>query len=179
MRTPLRNPRKAALLAWLVPGWGHWYQGRRGKAILYAVCIIGLYVVGQTMGEWKVVHFRWTNPLSDAEHFRFAYLCQFWNGLLALPALIQATLVKWGLPTILGGFLAEPPVNELRGLEPRLGKYAEIGWIYTIVAGLLNVLAIFDALDGPADELTAAEAAPQDGATTPATSQPLAPGARV
>ncbi|MBV8265989.1 MAG: hypothetical protein JO252_06560, partial [Planctomycetaceae bacterium] len=43
---PLRNPYKAALLAWLVPGLGHFYQGRTGKGILYAACILSLYFLG-------------------------------------------------------------------------------------------------------------------------------------
>ena len=30
---PLKNPAKAAFLAWLVPGLGHFYQGRTGKGI--------------------------------------------------------------------------------------------------------------------------------------------------
>ena len=38
----------------------------------------------------------------------------------------------------------------LNGLHPRLGKLVEIGTIYTTVAGLLNILAIYDAYEGPA-----------------------------
>jgi hypothetical protein len=147
----LKNAGLAALLAWLVPGLGHWYQGRRGKAAVYFVCIMGLYVVGQMMGDWKVVVWRWVDPRVDFERFSLWYLCQFWVGLAALPALIQSTLAHYHLPPILGGFLAEPPMNELRGLYPRLSQVAEVGTIYTAVAGLLNVLAVFDAWEGPAD----------------------------
>ena len=46
--------------------------------------------------------------------------------------------------------MAEPPQNVINGLHPRLGKLVEIGTIYTTVAGLLNVLAIYDAYEGPA-----------------------------
>jgi hypothetical protein len=46
--------------------------------------------------------------------------------------------------------MAEPPQNVLNGLHPRLGKLVEIGTIYTTVAGLLNILAIYDAFEGPA-----------------------------
>ena len=38
----------------------------------------------------------------------------------------------------------------MNGLHPRLGKLVEIGTIYTTVAGLLNILAIYDAYEGPA-----------------------------
>ena len=46
--------------------------------------------------------------------------------------------------------MAEPPQNVINGLHPRLGKLVEIGTIYTTVAGLLNILAIYDAYEGPA-----------------------------
>jgi hypothetical protein len=66
---------------------------------------------------------------------------------------------------MLGGFLAEPPINELNAMHHQLSKAAEIGWVYTVIAGLLNVLAIFDAYEGPAfgeeDEPEAAPAAPR------------------
>jgi hypothetical protein len=147
---PLRNPLLAALLAWLVPGGGHLYQGRTGKAILYAVCILGLYTAGMVMGGGKIVYWRWINPLNNPEKFCIYYLGQFFVGLPALPALIQGTLQYFGLDPILGGLLAEPSQIELNGLHPRLGKFVEIGTIYTTVAGLLNILAIYDAYEGPA-----------------------------
>ncbi len=140
----------AAFLAWLVPGLGHWYQGRKGKAILYAVCILSLFFFGMFLGEGQNVFFRWANPRQDPENFRFSYLCQFWVGLPSLPGLIQATLKSYGLEPILWGFQAEPSQKQLFGVHPRLGPLVEIGWVYTVIAGLLNVLAILDAFDGPA-----------------------------
>ncbi len=147
---PLKNPLLAAFLAWLVPGLGHIYQGRRAKGILYMVCILGLFFTGLVLGEGKIVFWRWTHPTQDSENFRFSYVCQFFVGLAALPALIQATLAKYGLGPILWGYLAEPPINQLNGLHSRLGKLLEVGWVYTVIAGLLNILAIYDAFEGPA-----------------------------
>ncbi len=146
----IRNPLKAAFLAWLIPGWGHYYQGRKGKALLYASCILGLYFVGLLMGEGKIVYWRWVNPFHNPEKFCVHYLGQFFVGLASLPALIQGTLQYYGYDPILGGILAEPTQNVLNGLHPRLGKLVEIGTIYTTVAGLLNILAIYDAYEGPA-----------------------------
>jgi hypothetical protein len=146
----LRDPLLSAFLAWLVPGGGHLYQGRTGKAILYAVCIIGLYTMGLLMGEFKIVYWRWVNPLGNPEKFCIYYLGQFWVGLPALPALLQGTLQHLGHDPWLGGFLAEPSQTVLNGLHPKLGKLVEIGTIYTTVAGLLNILAIYDAYEGPA-----------------------------
>lgn len=147
---PLRDPLFSAFLAWLIPGAGHLYQGRVGKGILYGVCILGLFTMGMLMGEGKVVYWRWVSPFSNPEKFCLYYLGQFWVGLPALPALIQSTLEHFDHATILGGYLAVPSQNELNGLHPRLGKLVEIGTIYTTVAGLLNILAIYDAYEGPA-----------------------------
>jgi hypothetical protein len=142
--------KRAALLAWLVPGLGHVYQGRTGKGILYAVCILGLFVMGMVMGEWKIIYWRWVNPLNNPEKFCLYYPGQFFAGLPALPALIQGTLHYYGFDPILWGFMAEPDQRILNGLQVRLGKLVEIGTIYTTVAGLLNILAIYDAYEGPA-----------------------------
>src|SRR3954454_16188387 len=75
---------------------------------------------------------------------------QFFAVLPALPDLIQGTLSYFYFRPILGGFMAEPPQHVINGLHPRLSKLVEIGTIYTTVAGLLNVLAIYDAYEGPA-----------------------------
>ena len=50
----------------------------------------------------------------------------------------------------LWGYLAEPSQNEINGLYQPLGKFVEMGYLYTTIAGLLNILAIYDALEGPA-----------------------------
>lgn len=170
----LRNPRVAALLAWLFPGAGHIYQGRIGKGILYAVCILSLYTIGFALGEGKIVYWRWVNPMNNPEKFCLYYLGQFFVGLPALPALIQGTLKYFGHSPILWGFMAEPDLNGLNGLNalhPKLGKIVEIGSMYTAVAGLLNVLAIYDAYEGPAYLTPDGEAAVLD----PSTGNPYTP----
>jgi len=145
----LKNRYLAAFLAWLVPGLGHFYQGRTSKGILYSVSILGLFLVGLALGEWQIIYWRWVSPTANTEAFCFNYLGQFFAGLPALPALIQGTLKWYGHGPILWGFMAEPTPNEINGLY-HLGKFVEIGTLYTTVAGLLNILAIFDAFEGPA-----------------------------
>jgi hypothetical protein len=134
-----------------VPGLGHYYQGRKGKALLYATCILGLYLVGFLLGEGKVVYWRWVNPFNNPEKFCLYYVGQFFVGLPALPALIQGTLryLSPEIGPLFWGFMAEPSQNVLNALQGR-GKLVEIGTIYTTVAGLLNILAIYDAFEGPA-----------------------------
>lgn len=145
----LKNRSLAALLAWMVPGLGHWYQGRKGKAILYFVCILTLFFTGLVLGDWQVVYWRWVNPLSNSEQFCINYPGQFFVGLPALPGLIQATLKWYGQNPTLWGYLMEPSQNEINGLY-EAGKFVEMGYLYTTIAGLLNILAIFDAYEGPA-----------------------------
>ena len=51
----LRNRPLAGLLAAALPGAGHFYQGRRLKGAIYAVCILGLFLCGQWLGGWQTV----------------------------------------------------------------------------------------------------------------------------
>jgi hypothetical protein len=167
----LKNRALAALLAFLVPGLGHAYQGRYGKAILYAVCILGLFFVGMALGDWKILYWRWVSPLNDPEHFCYWYIWQGLTGIVALPSLLQSTLQHFGLGPILWGYGAEPSPEVLNGLYPRLGKIVDIGYIYTQAAGLLNILAIYDAYEGPAlkDESPCPEPPLAEQAPLPAT----------
>lgn len=181
----LKNRGLAALLAFLVPGLGHFYQGRRGKGALYLVCILGLYLFGFVLGGGRNVYWSWVNPLQNPDSFRLYFVGQFWIGLAAFPALIQATLIHYGKLPILDGWMAAPyldpsmsgPLREVigrvgsRGNEmfTRLGgKLVEVGTLYTTIAGMLNILAIYDAYDGPAhtEEVGGAEAAAREKAPT-------------
>jgi hypothetical protein len=91
-RINLKNPNLAAVLAFLIPGAGHWYQRRFFKAAIYSVCILGTFFWGQAMAEWKGVFFRWQE--FEGQRFRtrdrtIGYLSQVLVGLPSLPALIQ------------------------------------------------------------------------------------------
>lgn len=274
----LKNPPIAGILAFLVPGLGHWYQGRRFKAVLYCLCILGTFFTGLRIGHGQVVYFQWEDP----ENRTYAYLCQVWTGLPALPALAQAKLRSAqafeedfvpaslsgrflgtidgvdgelrgeltitrggddrprrremrfsgklvtsagetpvegeiaggslgpqvapsarrgvtgyfeGKQTAVGASNATPLVGRVVGSIPRpvwdwygaplrdsdggrgssldvahrqLGSRFELGVVYTMIAGLLNVLAIFDAVHGPAygDE---------EESSTPSGPQPVPP----
>ncbi len=156
----LKDPALSAFLAWLVPGLGHFYQGRTGKAVLFLVCILGTFVFGVYLGGdgevgWgRVVYASWRE--NDK---RLPYLCQIGVGLPAMPALVQASRLKNRKSPLLNGFMAPPRLkddpNEQRNrytldeLNKKLGAYFELGTVYTMIAGLLNVLAIYDAWGGP------------------------------
>ena len=144
LQIDLRDPNTAALLAWLWPGAGHLYQRRYPKAILFMVCILGTFFFGLALGEGKVVYAAWNQ--SDR---RWQYPLQLGVGLPAVPALIQSVVVRRGGEPVLGGLMRPPAEGELSAWQKRLNMRFELGTLYTMVAGLLNVLAIWDAYGGP------------------------------
>ncbi|NLF72406.1 MAG: hypothetical protein GX575_25505 [Candidatus Anammoximicrobium sp.] len=150
LQIDLRNPVLAALLAWLWPGAGHLYQRRHLKGVLFMVCVLSTYLVGMALGQGRVVYASWEK--SDR---RWQYLCQVGAGLLALPALVQNRLVRSGREPLFDGLMAPPAVvfenseDELAGWHEELAGKFDLATLYTMIAGLLNVLAICDAFAGP------------------------------
>ena len=179
----LKRPMLAMLLAWLVPGAGHLYQGRRFKGVLFLVVILSVYLTGVMLGGGRVVYWSW-----KAGEQRWAMACQAGIGIAAVPAAVQSRLLHGGgKAAVSGGFMAPPvslnqPVDEdyARAMisrspelseddfrrQPRmrlwefqrdelslwhrqLGRWFEIGTLYTMIAGMLNMLVIYDAGFGP------------------------------
>ncbi len=258
-RIPLKRPWLAGILALLLPGLGHAYQGRWFKAALYFVCIIGLFVIGLVLSGGQAVQpppkgaFKSGNMLAILK-----YSAQAAAGAPALVGLVQRERYyspnnvavdsiprpfstpfrgiasyqdetghhtgniegiiflepaeeRFGRGAITGRFegkfegkpvklqlsnhvqLSRPieanpergvtsgilvnlngnqtdlghlsgaiprafsnwyavPADELddQNLHDRLGKFYELAMVFTWVAGLLNILAIWDAVEGPA-----------------------------
>ncbi|MGD0897313.1 MAG: DUF6677 family protein [Thermoguttaceae bacterium] len=161
----LRDPFTAGVLAWLLPGLGHAYQGRYPKAVLFFVVILGTFLYGLWLGSdkevgWgRVVYFSFRR-----DDLRLPYLCQVGIGLPALPALVQAELARHGKGPLCHALMAPPKLraSDPPALEPKdpgrktvaevckdLSRFFELGTVYTMIAGLLNVLAIYDACCGP------------------------------
>jgi hypothetical protein len=141
----LRDPSLAALLAWLVPGAGHLYQRRTGKGLLFMICILGTYFFGLALGEGKVVYASW-NQVDR----RWQYPLQIGVGLPAAPAILQNIRVRQGKEPVLNGLMAPPRTQEELGdWHYFLNMRFELGTLYTMIAGLLNILAIWDAWGGP------------------------------
>ncbi|HTU27681.1 MAG TPA: DUF6677 family protein [Pirellulales bacterium] len=147
----LRNPVIAAFLAWLIPGFGHIYQGRTAKGILFMVTILTTFFYGLYLGNGKVVYASWW-----PNDTRWPYVCQLGVGAAALPALVQAIRARAGEQP---DFMAPPDGQRAgRGDGGELGlwnrvlhRYFELGTVYTMIAGLLNILAIYDAFAGPVE----------------------------
>lgn len=86
-RVQLKDPRLAALLAWLIPGAGHLYQGRTFKAAIFFFCILGTFTYGLALADWQGVYFQTNN--GPNRRFPYGYIAQFGVGAGSLPALIQ------------------------------------------------------------------------------------------
>jgi hypothetical protein len=147
----LRRPELAAFYAWLWPGAGHLYQRRWAKGLLFMVCVLGTYFFGFFLGQGKVVYASFTE--GDR---RWQYICQLGVGLPALPALAQSyVVIRQHKKELWNGFMAPPhPVtperrDRLADWHYRLHQLFDLGTLYTMIAGLLNVLAIYDAYAGP------------------------------
>ena len=83
---------------------------------------------------------------------RWHYLGQFWIGAAAWPALWQ--YFGMSLPTeeanpFVHNFQKAPNENKLNEFLVNSDKTPDLGWVYTIVAGMLNILVIYDAYAGP------------------------------
>jgi len=171
----LKDPRLAAFLAWLVPGLGHVYQGRTGKGLLFSICILGTFFYGMYIGGGRVVYAS-TADVFSRKFFndRWQYVCQVGVGLPALPAMVQRERMRDQKEPMFGDNFMRPPrdmqdtqgvgftsvdksdpshqvvsPDELSKWNYDQGEYFEIGTVFTVIAGLLNLLVVFDAYSGP------------------------------
>jgi hypothetical protein len=109
----------AALLAWVWPGLGHLFLGRRGKGLVLMGAIVVLFVLGVSMESGLQLHVGLDDPL--AVLFSLAQM-----GIGA--PYVLARLLGYG-----AGLVTAPSF--------------EYGNTFTAVAGLLNILVMLDALD--------------------------------
>jgi hypothetical protein len=185
----LKDPKVAALLAWLWPGAGHFYQRRFTKGFLFMICIMGTFLYGLGIGRGRTVYASFR-----PNDFRWQFICQAGVGGPSLISVVQALKTRGGgdpflvmaerypegyveprsgelrefevIPAedrssfegdpIRDGFMAPPagPVTpqklDVLGMwHAELRQFFELSTLFTLVAGLLNLLAIYDAFAGP------------------------------
>lgn len=73
------------VLGWIVPGAGHALLGRRDKAVFFGVLVIGCFVAGLWMAEFRCVH---------AEKHALYLLAQIWAGGPTLLALLTTAQLR-------------------------------------------------------------------------------------
>jgi hypothetical protein len=157
----------AGFLSYLVPGLGQISQGRIAKGVLFFVCLYGMFFGGMALGGWNNVYIvknakvgdDWANNPWHVNHRglanlinRMHYLGQFWIGVAAWPAVWQYN--GWPLPSFLRDFQRAPETAEdderMGQVLAKSDKTPDVAWVYTVIAGVLNILVIYDAFAGPA-----------------------------
>ncbi|VTS00134.1 DUF6677 family protein [Tuwongella immobilis] len=152
----------AGLLSYLIPGLGQIAQGRVSKGLLFFGCLWTLFFYGQALGQWANVYIPDTvapnkagsnlDRLMTDVYNRPHFLGQFWIGIAAWPAIYQYYEYDDNAdahPT-LGTFQRAPRQTEINNMQRDANKRWDLGWVYTVIAGVLNILVIYDACAGPA-----------------------------
>ena len=115
---PVANAHLAAILAWMVPGAGHFYLGRRGRALAFAAIVFVSLAMGCALQGrlWQVIP---NQPLS-----------------------ILATLGSMGMGA------AYFVLRYLLSYEGVITEQSfEYGSAFILTAGLMNLLLVLDAWD--------------------------------
>jgi hypothetical protein len=118
-QAPRRNPVAAAALAWVFPGLGHWYLGKRRLAIAFAVIVTVTFLAGLSF-EGRLYTVESGQPLT----------------ILATFAVYGA-----GILNIAARFLVDSPGGTI------LSPTYEYGCAYLLTGGLMNLLLVLDAWD--------------------------------
>ena len=116
---PRRNPFLAAALAWLFPGLGHWYLGKRRLAVAFAVIVTLTFLAGLSF-EGRLYSVESGQPLT----------------ILATFAVYGA-----GLLNVAARLLTDSPGGTI------LSPTYEYGCAYLLTGGLMNLLLVLDAWD--------------------------------
>lgn len=108
-----KNPWISGVLAYLIPGAGHLYQGRTVKGLIYLFSILGLFFWGQKLGEGMVVY-NLPEKGGVLRNVSLSYAAQLGAGISALPAFYQNR--RAGQPTnVIVDRLMAPLTTSFRG----------------------------------------------------------------
>lgn len=157
----------AGLLALVLPGLGHLYRGETRRALYAAVGVLGLILSGLLVGGIDSIDS--TNKLRSRYWFYGQALCG--PTVLAIDALHQSTLKALGdprvdrpneIPVRRPAYPDERPATDGQGRRvwqiargdqppappsrPGVGKSGDIGPLFGLVAGMLNLILFLDAL---------------------------------
>lgn len=141
----LRNRNLAAFLAWLIPGAGHFYQRRYFKSAIFSASVFSAFLIGMIVADFRCVYASW-----NSTEKRWQYVLQSGIGIAAIPAGYQAYSQRDGGKPPLGKFMIAPESqHELDEWHKETASGFDMGTLYTMIAGLLNILVAYDAYAGP------------------------------
>lgn len=171
-RINLKDRWLALFLAWLVPGLGHFYQGRRFKGTVFFIRILGTFFSGVCLGDGKSVHWSWKD-----DYRTYWYPAQFMTGIVAVPAFLQAQrqipkdiqpdrsnlMLEKRLAGKCEGALLDATIGDEEGLVLNLEGDVEItpsneaGFSRTVTGSFKGVLEPIPGEEGPIQEKTPVE----------------------
>lgn len=131
----------AGVLGWVCPGLGHMRNGdgRRGRLVMLGV--LGLFLAGVLVGGLDCV---------DRREDGLWFVAQAGAGPIAfLTDALNAGLLKTGkVGTLLPMTAPNGAMLQVSSFKS-VGSVNDVGTLFTAMAGLLNVVALLDALRGP------------------------------
>lgn len=142
----LRNRTLASILAWLIPGAGHFYQRRYFKSLIFSISIFSTFLIGMFLGGGRCLYASW-----NGTEKRWQFFLQAGIGVPAIPAALQAWSGGEGKTPMLGQNLMVGPKSsaDLDRWHAQSASGFDMGTLYTMIAGLLNILVAYDAYAGP------------------------------
>lgn len=112
------SPLIVVLVACLVPGAGHYLQGRRQKALVFSVAIVAMFASGLLL-DGSLLPFTPSDPL-----------------VLLFAAAMSGVGLPYGVAVMSG-----------LGVGEATSVWFDYGISFLVVAGLLNALVVLDAYD--------------------------------
>ena len=173
---PTRLDPIAGALSYLIPGLGQIIQGRVAKGLLFFVCIYTLFFYGMALGKWKNVYLPESKKNGDLSPFldlynRPHFAGQFFIGMGVWPAVWQYLHYDASKDEgpLFGKYMRAPTGEEINNLQREENKNWDLAWVYTVIAGVLNILVIYDAVAGPAfRDMLRKDTEPPQNPTAPA-----------
>jgi hypothetical protein len=135
-------------LAWLIPGSGYFFIGQKARGLVILITIHGLFLLGMLLGGIKSI-----NP-SDQPIWAYTQLAVGWPTLVA--SAIQTRRTAWETEQNLkyDSYNANSPeqraeLQQLVAAHPPTWRFyapktQDVGTVYCGIAGMLNILVIFD-----------------------------------
>ncbi len=143
-----------AVVGWLLPGAGYWLIGERARGTTIGVTIIALFLLGLLLSGVRVIEVpgydSYGNQIRLGRDGRRGSGAAEGGWVLTSGGLISEIAGKpWFVPQLLAGPItlisAGLSVDAAqRGAWRVHARLAEIGTLYTAIAGMLNMLAIID-----------------------------------
>jgi hypothetical protein len=120
---PARSPILTVILAWLIPGSGHFLLGRRGRGAIILVTVLAAFVIGVLM----------RGPMFQ----------------LGSTGDLLSRLIQWGgfIGDLATGLVYFVSVWLGYGPPDQAGHTPDYGSKLIVAAGLLNILAMVDAYE--------------------------------